>query len=60
MKIHNLLSLPHLPTKQTKGKESLVDYSPSHVVTFGEYIVILKEKNMDKAIVNETKEAKRG
>jgi hypothetical protein len=58
MRIHNLLSLPHLPTKQTKGKEPLIEYFPSHVITFEEYFFILK-KNMEKATIDGTKEAKR-
>jgi hypothetical protein len=27
LSMHNLFSLPHLPIRQTKGKEQLVDYS---------------------------------
>jgi hypothetical protein len=38
MRIH-LLSLPHLPAKQTKGKELFVDYSQSHVVILKDYLV---------------------
>jgi hypothetical protein len=55
MRIHNLLSLPHLPAKQTKGRELLVDYSQSHVVISKDYLVSLKKKTMDKAATNETK-----
>ncbi len=58
MKIHNLLSLPHLPTKQPKGKEPLVDYFQSHVITFQEYHIILKRKAMGKVAINETKKQK--
>ncbi len=59
LKIHNLPSLPHLPTKQTKGKEPLVDYSQSHVITFEEYFAILKKKTMDKVVVDEAIKTKR-
>jgi hypothetical protein len=59
MGIHNLLSLPHLLAKQTKGRELLVDYSQSHVVTSKEYLVSLKTKAMDKATTNEAKETNR-
>jgi hypothetical protein len=55
MKMHNLLSLPHLHTKQTNGKEPLANYYKSHVVTFDQYINI---KAMDKAIVKKIKEVK--
>ncbi len=41
MRFHNLLSLPHLPTKQTIGKKSLINYSQSHVVISTKYLVIL-------------------
>jgi hypothetical protein len=34
----NLLSLPHLPIRKTRGREPLVDYSQSHVVTFDVFI----------------------
>ncbi len=39
---NNLLSLPPLPTKRTSGRESLVDYSQSHVVTLEEYLCVAK------------------
>jgi hypothetical protein len=54
MRIHNLLSLPHLSTKQTKGKELFVNDFQSHV-TFEEYLVILKKKAMDKVAIDEAK-----
>jgi len=41
MRLHNLLSLPHLLTRHTRGKEPLVDYSRSHVVMSIEYLNIL-------------------
>jgi hypothetical protein len=37
MRLHNLLSLPHLPIRCTRGKEPLIDYFQSHVVTSAEY-----------------------
>ncbi len=53
MKLHNLLSLPHLPLRCTRGKELLVDYSKSHVVIYFEYLNILRKKTMDKIVVKE-------
>jgi hypothetical protein len=41
-KLGYLLSLPRLPTNQIHGKESLMDYSNSHVVTLDQYLVVLK------------------
>jgi len=35
--MHNMLSLPHLPRRDTIGKESLVDYFQLQVVTYNEY-----------------------
>jgi hypothetical protein len=49
MNFHNLFSLPHLPARRTIGKIHLVDYSQSHVVTFVDYLVILKKKVLNKA-----------
>jgi hypothetical protein len=37
---HNLLSLSHLPVKRTNGREPLMDYSQTHVVTSEEYLSI--------------------
>ncbi len=48
MKNHNLLSLPHLPTKWPKGEEPLVKYFQSHVITFEEYHATLKKEEMDR------------
>lgn len=59
MKIHNLPSLSHLLTKQPKGKEPLVNYFQSHVITFEEYHAILKKKTMEKVDVNEARETKK-
>jgi hypothetical protein len=44
----HLLSLPTLPTKRKQGNKPLVDYFNSHVVTSNQYLVILKQKAMDK------------
>jgi hypothetical protein len=30
---HNLISLPHLLARRTNGREPLMDYSQSHVMT---------------------------
>jgi hypothetical protein len=46
----NLLFLPQLPTRQ--GKEPLVDYSSSYVVTSNQSLVVLKQKVVDKEIVD--------
>jgi hypothetical protein len=56
--MHNLFSLLHLPTRQTNGIKSLVDYSQSHVVTFDKYLNIMRKKAMDKAIAKEIIEGK--
>ncbi len=55
MCLHNLLSLPCLTTKQTKGEKLLVDYSQSHVVTFIKYLDILRKKTMEKENLEEIK-----
>jgi hypothetical protein len=57
-RLHNLLSLLHLPIRRTRGKEPLIDYSQSHVVTFVEYLNILRKETMDKATAEEIKEGK--
>jgi len=59
MKLHNLLSLPRLPARCTRGKKPLIDYSQSHVVTFTKYLHIIREKTMDKATTKEIREGKR-
>jgi hypothetical protein len=38
---HSLMALPHLLTQRTNGREPLVDYSQSHVVTLEEYLRIM-------------------
>ncbi len=40
----------HLPTKQIRGKEPLVNYSQSHVVTSAEYLVIMCKNVMEKLV----------
>ncbi len=40
----NLLSLLHLLTRKTHGKDLLIDYNQSHVDTFDEYLQILCQK----------------
>jgi hypothetical protein len=54
-----MLSLLHLLTRWTRGKEPLVDYSQSHVVIFAKYLNILRKKTMDKATTKEIKEGKK-
>ncbi len=58
MRMHNLISLPLLLARHTKGKEPLIDYSQSHVVTNFEYLDIIKKKTMEKVIVEEIREDK--
>jgi hypothetical protein len=53
MCLHNLLSLFHLLTRNTKGKEQLIDYSQSHLITSSTYLNILKEKIIDKVVMKE-------
>jgi hypothetical protein len=47
-----LLSLPHLPTR-TNGKKPLVNYSQNHVATSKEYLKIMQQKAMDRAVVKQ-------
>jgi hypothetical protein len=56
--MHNLFSFLRLLTRQTKGKEPLVDYSQSHVVTSYQNLNIMLKKTMDKAIAKEIGEDK--
>jgi hypothetical protein len=55
MCIHNLFSLPCVPAIQKKGKEPLVDYSQSHVVTSYQYLNIMQKKVMEKTIIKKIK-----
>ncbi len=56
MSMQNLFSMPHLLARQTKGKEPLVDYSQSHVITYDQYLDIMWKKAMDKVIAKKIKE----
>jgi hypothetical protein len=49
----NLLSLPHLLARKTKGREPLMHYSQFHVVTSDEYLQIMRQKVMEKEVVKE-------
>jgi hypothetical protein len=35
---HNLMSLPHLPTRRTNGRKPLMDYFQSHVALLGDVV----------------------
>jgi hypothetical protein len=59
MRLHNLLSLPHLLKRDTKGKKSLIDYSQSHFVISFEYLNILRRKKMEKVLAEEIRTCKR-
>jgi hypothetical protein len=59
MRVDNLLLLPHLLARHTKGKEPLINYSQSHVVTSFEYLDIIRTKTMEKIVVEEIKTNKR-
>jgi hypothetical protein len=50
MKVHNLLSLPHLPARHTKGKEPLIKFYLSHVVISSKYLDIINRKTMENAL----------
>ncbi len=52
MSLHNLLSLPHLLAKLTKGEKPLL-ITPRHIVTFVENLNILRRKAMDNVVVKE-------
>jgi hypothetical protein len=51
--------LPHLIAKHTREKEPLIDYSQSHVMITIEYLNILKQKTLNKAIAKEIGEGKK-
>jgi hypothetical protein len=55
-KLGDLLSLPRLPTRKRHGKEPLVDYSNSHVVTSNQYLAMLRQKALGKEVVDKIKE----
>jgi hypothetical protein len=48
----------HLPARRTNGKEPLIDYSQSHIVTSFEYLDILRRKSMEKVAAKEIKVGK--
>jgi hypothetical protein len=50
IELGDLLSLPRLPTRRRHGKESLVDYSNSHVVTLVQYAITLRQKTLEKEV----------
>jgi hypothetical protein len=54
-----LFSLLRLLPRHTKGKETLINYSQSHVVAFAKYLDVSKEKTMDKIVTKEIKEGER-
>ncbi len=54
----NLLSLPQLPIRRILGKEPLIDYCSSHVVTSNQYLVMFKQKTMDKEATDKVGELK--
>ncbi len=56
---HCLLSLPHLPTRRTNGREPLVNYSQSHVVKSKEYLRIMQQKAMDSKATKQICESRR-
>ncbi len=55
----DLFTLFHLPTKKTQGRESLVDYSQSHVVTSQEYLSRMRQKTLEKEVVEIIREVQR-
>ncbi len=55
----SLLSLPHLLTRKTRGKEPLVDYNQSYVVTSSEYFSILQQKVLAKEVAKVIKQQKK-
>jgi len=50
-------SLLHLLARRTQGREPLVDYSQSHVMTSIHYLSALQKKNINKVIANNVREA---
>jgi hypothetical protein len=55
----NLLSLPHLVIKKTKGKKPLVDYNQSHINTPNEYSNISQQKTMENEVIEEIRRQKK-
>ncbi len=58
MKVHNLLALPDLPTRHTKGKKPPINYSQSHIVINSKYLDIQNRKAMENVVGKEIKEGK--
>ncbi len=57
-KLGDLLSLPRLPTKRIHGKQPLVDFSSSHVVMSNQYLVVLRQKALEKKNIDKIREQK--
>ncbi len=53
---HNLLSLSHVLTIKTNGKEPSMDYFESDVVILKEYLNIMWQNAMDREIIKQIKE----
>jgi hypothetical protein len=45
-----------LATRRRHGKEPLMDYSNSHVVTSNQYLAMLRQKALEKKFVDKIKE----
>jgi hypothetical protein len=58
MRLHNLFSLPHLPTRHTKCKKPLIDYFQPHVMIYVQYINIMRIKILNKVIREGKKKVK--
>jgi hypothetical protein len=58
MHVRSLLSLPYLLARCTQGKEPLVDYSQSHIMTSTNYLSVLQKKTIDKASIDNSREAR--
>jgi len=58
-KISDLLSLPRLLTNKRHGKELLVDYFSSHVVTLEKHLTILRQKALEKKLLIKSRSKKK-
>jgi hypothetical protein len=56
VELADLLSLPRLPTRRRHGKEPLMDYSSSRVVTLDQYLALLRQMTLEKKDVNKIRE----
>jgi hypothetical protein len=54
----NLLSLPCLLVRKTRGIESLVDYRQSHIIIYKEYANIYKIKPWTKKLLKKLENKK--